>query len=381
MGSFNLCMNYNKNIKLLYGAIFLLFFITSLIDIALPLYFREINFAMLKSGIIFATFHLVFSLSSYFTGVISDKIGKKSFIALAFGLNSLTGFLYLVANSFFHFLILHGIRGFSNTLERSGLAFISDQIKSTERGKISGYYYGFRELGSAMAIILSGVLISLIGFRAIFISIGILALLTMGLILGQLKERRNNIINSGPISFTQNLKILTIANIFLWSGMYLIFPVYLPNYLIETYGISVYAYTWIVAAGVITFAFPHFIWGKKGDLVGKSRYLKFIYFAGLSLLPVVFLKKSIMGFILLYFLFNFFAGIARPSFAAAVADSAGYNSSGRDIGIYYFFSGLGAVSGLIIGPLANELVYGSPFILASLCFIIAAYIINTWSRF
>ncbi len=98
------------------GLAYLFFLIgKSSLDPLLPIYMKYLGASALLVGLIFSISNLVKVIPQYFTGYISDKVGRKAVICLGFGLSALAAFAYSLVDDVyvFAFFIMIASLGFS----------------------------------------------------------------------------------------------------------------------------------------------------------------------------------------------------------------------------------------------------------------------------
>ena len=129
------------------------------------------------------------SITSYFAGRYSDKLGRKTFlIAGGFMLAAVT-FAYTIITSIPQLYILQVIDGAVGAIQlTTGTAFLGDITTRTSRGKDLGKYHALVGIMSAIAMMGSGFVVGQSGYKIIFyITAGLIFIST--LFLFSIKER------------------------------------------------------------------------------------------------------------------------------------------------------------------------------------------------
>jgi len=166
------------------------FFAFSLIGPFFVLYINKMGGGIENLGLLFGVSLLAASITTYFVGRISDKIGRKPFLVLSSILSSIIIILFLYVGNLPQLYVLQIINGIDNAIwQTSETTFIADMTHKKTRGRSLGFYNMFNGIVSAIAIMLSGFVINKFGFQVIFWVVGIISFLST-IILIFLKERR-----------------------------------------------------------------------------------------------------------------------------------------------------------------------------------------------
>ena len=128
------------------------------------------------------------SITSYFAGKYSDKLGRKIFLIV--GGFILTGVVlaYTLINSLLMLYILQVVNGVTTSLQMTmETVFLGDVTKKAKRGAKIGRYHAIIGIVTAIAMMAGGLVVGQLGFKAIFyIASGIIFVST--LLLLYLKE-------------------------------------------------------------------------------------------------------------------------------------------------------------------------------------------------
>ncbi len=175
-----------------------------------PLYARELGVTIAEIGLINAAFFLTAGLLSFPMGMVSDRRGSKPaaaggvlLLALsAFLLNYSTNFVRLAAT---YLMFGAGIAAFGPTM----MALVARIAPATHLGRAYGWYttalFGAMSLGPALGGYLTGVL----GFPAVFITIGVVLLFDLaGLLLFLPGPRAGDGMAATPAAIGSTLKAL-----------------------------------------------------------------------------------------------------------------------------------------------------------------------------
>ncbi|AFL94893.1 major facilitator superfamily permease 7 [Thermococcus cleftensis] len=103
---------------------------------------QELGYSVVQSMAFYALFNLIYALSAYPLGVISDGFGKKRLITLGFGVAALAAVAFAYARDLYTLMaafVLYGIYiAIEDTIPR---AYMADLAKEFEKGTVIGAYH------------------------------------------------------------------------------------------------------------------------------------------------------------------------------------------------------------------------------------------------
>jgi len=138
----------------------------------LPLLKTEWNMSAGEAGLVQSAWHVGYLISLFVAGFLSDRFGaKRTFLAgNVFAAAAAMAFA-LVTDGFLSALFLHGLLGLcSGSSYTPGLTLISERFTPQSRGRAIGFYLAAASFGYAVALLLSGALVTSIGWRGVFIA-------------------------------------------------------------------------------------------------------------------------------------------------------------------------------------------------------------------
>jgi MFS family permease len=139
----------------------------------LPLVRAEWDISAAQAGLIQSAWHVGYLVSLFMAGFLSDRFGaRRTFLAgnLLAAVAAMTFALF--TNGFVSALLLHGLLGLcSGSSYTPALTLISERFTAQRRGRAMGFYIAAASLGYAVALVLSGLLVAMIGWRGVFIVI------------------------------------------------------------------------------------------------------------------------------------------------------------------------------------------------------------------
>lgn len=144
-----------------------------------PLLLVSKSFSIEEIGIITAIYPAVWGIGQLFTGKMADKYAKKKMLYFGMLLQALTLFLFVFAETIYHYVILSAILGWGTAMVYpTFLASIAENTNPTNRAKSIGIFRLWRDLGYAIGAILTGLIADFFNINAAIIFIGGLTLIS-----------------------------------------------------------------------------------------------------------------------------------------------------------------------------------------------------------
>ena len=138
---------------------------------AIPLLKPDWGMSAGEAGMIQSAWHFGYLFSLVAVGFLADRYGAKRVFILSSIASSISAMVFAVfAESFTTGLILYGLTGlFSGGSYTPGLTLIAERFQSARRGRAMGFYLAAASGGYALALVITGALTPLIGWRGAFI--------------------------------------------------------------------------------------------------------------------------------------------------------------------------------------------------------------------
>ncbi len=103
---------------------------------------EELGYTLIESIAFYAFFNLIYSISAYPAGVISDRIGKRVVVALGFALFAVTSIIFAFSRNLFTFSLAFALFGVCTAIEDTvPRAYAADLARDFEKGTIIGAYH------------------------------------------------------------------------------------------------------------------------------------------------------------------------------------------------------------------------------------------------
>lgn len=138
---------------------------------AIPLLKPDWGMSAGQAGMIQSAWHFGYLFSLVAVGFLADRYGAKRVFLVSSIASSISAMVFaLFAESFVSGVILYGLTGlFSGGSYTPGLTLIAERFQSGNRGRAMGFYLAAASAGYALALVLTGALTPLIGWRGAFI--------------------------------------------------------------------------------------------------------------------------------------------------------------------------------------------------------------------
>lgn len=318
-------------------------------------------------------FGIAKALTNYFTGVLSNKVGRKNLLILGWIVGIPVPFILMYANDWNWIVFANVLLGINQGLTWSSTVVMKiDLVGEKERGFAMGINEFAGYLAVAAVAFLTGWVAGNYGLRPYPFYIGIV-LVIAGLLLSWLlvKDTRHHVAKEAEDStvsklknifwdttlFDRNLGSVTQAGLInnLNDGMaWGLFPILLAqkNFSIAEIGIVTAVYPAVWGIGQL-------FTGKMSDYFCKKSMLFWgMFLQGIALLFFAF-ASSFAHFIILSSILGWGTAMVYPTFLATVAENTHPNDRAKSVGVFRLWRDLGyAIGAIITGVLADA--FGIP---------------------
>ncbi len=142
-----------------------------------PLYFTTVGLSVREIGVIVAVYPAAWGFFQLFTGILSDKIGRKKLITYGMWTQAAALWFILLVNSFSMWIVGATLLGLGTAMVYPTLqAAISDVAAPNWRASSMGVYRFWRDSGYAFGAIFAGIIADALGVSW---AIGLVALLPL----------------------------------------------------------------------------------------------------------------------------------------------------------------------------------------------------------
>ncbi|MBI3042254.1 MAG: MFS transporter [Betaproteobacteria bacterium] len=138
---------------------------------AIPLLTPEWGMSASQAGLIQSAWHFGYLISLFTVGFLSDRYGaRRVFLASSVAASAAAMVFAVFADGFFSAAVLYGLTGlFSGGSYTPGLTLIFERFAAGRRGRAMGFYLAAASLGYAIALVFTGILTPVFGWRGAFL--------------------------------------------------------------------------------------------------------------------------------------------------------------------------------------------------------------------
>lgn len=337
-------------------AIFVVFVGIGIIVPILPIYAAEFGATGFSLGVIVAGFPLSGGLLQPFVGNLSDRHGRKGFLVFGLIVFCLTGYIYTLAGSVVHLVMIRIFHGAGSALVFPiAMAYITDAAAGENIGKYMGMFNIAIFSGIGAGPVLGGFFLDLLGRNSAFYAMAMLSLISTVLVAAILPGRDPFTVAGTPERvFTvfrrmlgnQRLKGILLARM---STMIVIVPTFafLPLLMTRQMSASGSEIGMVIACRTLVNAVFQVPFGKLADRWNRNRLL----LAGSTIISIgIFFVPFAVSFVPLLLLFGVIGlgeAVSWPVMGALAAEEGQKYGQGSMMGAF----NMAMNAGLFIGAM------------------------------
>lgn len=156
-----------------------------------PLFFAAAGLSIAQIGILAFIYPAMWGLLQLWTGVLSDRLGRKPLIVAGMAVQGVALFLVAAGAGFWPWFGASALLGLGTAcVYPTLLAAVADVAHPTWRGSAVGVYRFWRDSGYAVGALLAGFLADHLGMRPAIVVIGLIALVSSAHVAGRMPETR-----------------------------------------------------------------------------------------------------------------------------------------------------------------------------------------------
>jgi MFS family permease len=326
----------------------------------LPLYARDLGAAGLSLGMIFAGFSMARFVLTPFIGRLSDRYGRRVFLATGLILFSGFSLLYISADSALHLILIRALHGASaGMVIPIAQAYIGDMSPEGKEGSYMGTFTVSLFAAFGIGPLLGGPLADRFGLRAPFVVMGALSLVAFALVVARLPELglhrdrwKRRVPVAGVIRDTLVVALLVFRST-LAFGRGLVIP-FLP-FIAEERGASLSLIGVLLATNILLAAFMQIPFGRLADRVSRPLLTGLAMVGSAAVIFAIPFCETVGHLFFLQVATGTVGALGFPA-AIAMATESGRRLSGMGTVMAMFNSGMSI--GLILGPLGGGVVEG-----------------------
>lgn len=308
----------------------------------------KVNLDIVGSTLSLNAFGLL--LASLFSGILSEKFGKRNIFTLGSILFTVSFLSLYFSSNFIYFTLSYIIFGISwGTIVVNSVSIISDIFQLNRSKIIIRLNIGFLTGAFFAPILVSGILFLNISLRYIFLSVALINLFLFILILSfkpegfDNKKSEENFISLLSINrkFLSNLIIVLCGIIsFLHFGLGFSFGTWFTTYF-KSLDVPVTIGSLLLSLNLLIFCIGMFVQSSLVSKFNEKKLIQFFSILAFAFLLTSFFLDQLILKIIFILLFNFsFSGIAAISLSIGIKQSPRYSGSITSIINSFGFAGV-----------------------------------------
>ncbi len=333
----------------------------------LPIYARDLGAAGLSLGMIFAGFSMARFMLTPFIGRLSDRFGRRVFLAVGLAVYSLFSLAYVSASSIGHLIIIRACHGASaGMVIPVAQAYVGELSPEGREGSFMGAFMVSLFTAFGIGPLLGGPLADRFGMTAPFFAMGGLSALAFVLVLfllpelGLHKERWKKRVPVNAVLSHTLIVALIVFRSSIAFGRGVVIP-FLP-FVAESRGASLSVIGVLLATNILLAGFMQIPFGKLADRVSRPLLMGLGILGSAAVIFAIPFCETILHLFLLQVATGIVSALGFPA-AIATATQCGRKLNGMGTVMALVNSGMSI--GLILGPLGGgvaERIFGLDFV-------------------
>ena len=326
----------------------------------LPLYARDLGAAGLSLGMIFAGFSMARLLLVPFIGRLSDRFGRKLFLAVGLAAYSVFSLAYLNADTAWHLILVRVFHGASaGMVIPVAQAYIGDIAPKGREGSFMGTFMVSLFTAFGIGPLLGGGLADRFGMESVFYAMGSLSAVALLFVLfllpelGLHRERWKARASVRSVLSHGVVIALLIYRSAIALGRGVVIP-FLP-FVAEERGASLSMIGVLLATNIMLAGFMQIPFGKLADRAPKHVLMGVGMAASAAVIFAIPYCQTVTHLFFLQVGTGVASALGFPS-AMATATKCGRSFNGMGTVMALFNSGMSV--GLILGPLGGGIAEG-----------------------
>ena len=327
----------------------------------LPLYAKTLGANGFWLGAIFAGFAISRSVFMPFVGRLSDKTGRKAFIASGLLFYSLSSFGFIFATDFLMLFCVRILQGFcSAMIVPIAQAYVGEISPPDKEGSYMGQFNVAIFFGFGFGPFLGGCIHDYMGMNADFIVMGLLCAVSFLLVLVYLPAAKSEttVTKVDPLSYKALLKLRQVQGIlcFRFINAFLRGSVmsFLPILGSSMLGLSGFQIGLAVSTGVLVTSFLQYPCGMLADRFNRKTLLmsgNLLYACAIALFP---LAPNFWWLLGISFFSGVLAALPLPAATALIVEEGKKYGMGSLMALFNIAMSLGLGGGPLVCGLIHD---------------------------
>ena len=326
----------------------------------LPIYAKTLGATGVSIGIFFASFPLAQIACMPAIGRLSDRRGRKAFIAAGLLLGGLTSFAYVVAPDMFFLTTIRFFQGFAVALILPiSAALVGDLAPPEKRGEMMGIFNLFLTSSIGVGPLAGGWLSDTYGMMTCFYLMGGLNCAAFVIVLLFLDERHaERGIRTSPVSYRELFhrsgvrgiavyRMVTAIQIGLWFS-------FLPLLAVESLDISRSRLGILMAVYMLVNSLVQVPFGRLADRYSKRRLIVLSGWLASAAFITILFARDFWDLLLIGAFAGSVGALAQPALTALAAGEGKQGGMGAVMGVLNMAFSIGMMLGPVLAGLLSD---------------------------
>jgi DHA1 family multidrug resistance protein-like MFS transporter len=327
----------------------------------LPLYAGDLGAAGLSLGMIFAGYSLARLILAPFIGRLSDRHGRRIFLAVGLALYTVFSLAYASANTVAHLIVVRMLHGASaGMVIPIAQAYIGELSPEGREGAYMGSFMVSLFAAFGLGPLVGGPLADRFGMHAPFYAMGALSAVAFVLVVTMLPElglHRERWQNRASVRLVLGHTVILGVLVFRSAvafGRGVVVP-FLP-FVAQAKGASLSLIGLLLATNILLSSFMQIPFGRLADRVPRAHLMGFGMLGSALVIFAIPFMHTVGQLFVLQAATGVVSALGFPA-AIATATRCGRRLNGMGTVMSLFNSGMSV--GLILGPLGGGLLVGT----------------------
>ena len=294
-------MNDRSHPNLILFTLWLMVFVSaSQVMIVAPIVPRiaeELHVAESLLGSLMTVYAMAVGVVALITGPVSDRFGRRKILMVGTGVMGAALLMHAFADSFSALLLVRGLAGIAGGILSGGaVAYVGDYFPVNRRGWAGGWVMSGLAAGQIAGVPLGNLLADWLGFRAPFLALAVIAILSFFLILWRLPQPSVELTEELSLKSAlkgywellqrKDVRAAAIAFLTMFMGLSL-FVTFFPTWLEKELGFTavMVSLLYVVGGAANVMVGPQA--GKLSDRIGRVRVVIWGSAGAALLMPVI----------------------------------------------------------------------------------------------
>ncbi len=352
----------------------------------LPIYADQMGASALEIGLINAGFSVMLLITLPIMGRLSDRFGRKKFLAIGMSVLTLASLSFIWAKNPTQLILVRVFQGLGASMHLPiAQAYLGDITPEREEGKWMGHFTAILFSGMSLGPLLGGALTDLFSVNTTFLVMAALCLTGLIAVLIFLPEVKERVVAAGNGSAFEGLKKSRILKGVFASRMTIGFSMacimtFLPLFASEKLGLSVFLIGVLIASRT-PLALLQSYTGMLADKHGRRGLVVMGSLGTLIFIALMPITSSFWPLLIMNAFMFIGVAFAVPAVTAYVVEEGRVFGMGASMALFMmamqFGHGLGPV---VLGSIVDFMGIESAFYAAAIILLLGTFVFIWFSR-